>query len=72
MKNIKCIIGATILTPICVSVLFILIITFGLCLDWLFNACTWIPWILIIFIISGFLLITWGILFEHCINKNRS
>lgn len=62
MKNWKCIIGATVATPICVCLLLALLFGFG----WLIENITALKWMCSILISMFFLGLIWTGLFFSC------
>jgi len=85
MRNIKCIIGASILTPICLIIICLIIIIICLIIagtpfvvDWISIHAPIVFWSFGIIIICLLGICIWGALFEHCIKfwntrkKNKS
>ena len=70
MKNVKCVIGATILTPICLGAFGVFL--FGIL--WLINTYNIVAMIGIIITAAGILglgVIIWAGIYEYCVEHHR-
>ena len=70
MKNLKCAIGATILTPLIMATVFSLLIG----LLWLMSNYGFIEIVIltlgaVVFII--FVIAIWNVIYEHCVEKHK-
>lgn len=66
MKNWKCIIGATLLTPVCLSV----IVAASLSFKWVLEHVPYLTTIVTVLSAIFFLGIIWTCLYLHCVERN--
>lgn len=59
MKNMKCIIGATILAPICIVLIFALGVGFSIALDWISVNLPVLFWVFATVFILFFIVCLW-------------
>ena len=66
-KQTKCKIGVTLLTPVVAAI--IVAVCLGLC--WLIATYKLFALVIIFTGLSGFVILIWGVLYEHCVESHE-
>ena len=71
MKNVKCVIGASLLAPVVVAILLFFCSLFTFFFMWLGENFTFFPFLLGSIVLIVLIVFAWFPLYDHCIEHNK-